>query len=412
MVIDDLQWADHESLIVWDQLAASVDQLPLLLIATCQSHPRRPEVRQLRAAVIRRGGEMIALGQMAEADVATLVTTMVGSPPGDTLRQLTAQASGNPLYLRELLDALVRERTLEIGAAAELAPAGEHIPASLAAVLSDRLSFVSARTAEMLRTAVLFGGTFAVTDLAVLLHSPASKLAVGLEEAVAAGILVSSGPELAFRHPLIQQALYESMPGALRTALHAEAARELATTRASEAEAALETQPARAAAASWQCRGLLEADPAPLREAVAHYRQVGPAGQLPTVLEDLAMALAGHGEEDEARATLNEAIGLYEGLQARWDIRRAEGRLRSYGIRRGVRGPRPQRAAFGWDALTPTEMKIATLVAEGNSTSDIAKSLFLSRRTVQTHISHILTKLGAKRRAEIVREALRQGNPA
>src|SRR5262249_22403800 len=64
---------------------------------------------------------------------------------------------------------------------------------------------------------------------AVLLHSPASKLAAGLEEAVAAGILAGSGQELAFRHPLIQQALYESMPGALRTALHAEAARELAT---------------------------------------------------------------------------------------------------------------------------------------------------------------------------------------
>ena len=57
-------------------------------------------------------------------------------------------------------------------------------------------------------------------------------------------------------------------------------------------------------------------------------------------------------------------------------------------------------------------MKIATLVAEGSSTSDIARILFLSRRTVQTHISHILTKLGAKRRAEIVREALRQGNSA
>ena len=57
-------------------------------------------------------------------------------------------------------------------------------------------------------------------------------------------------------------------------------------------------------------------------------------------------------------------------------------------------------------------MKIAALVAEGDSTSDIAKSLFLTRRTVQTHISHILTKLGAKRRAEIVREALRQGDSA
>jgi DNA-binding CsgD family transcriptional regulator len=157
---------------------------------------------------------------------------------------------------------------------------------------------------------------------------------------------------------------------------------------------------------------MLESDPALLREAVAHYRQAGPAGQLPTVLEDLAVALAERGEEDEARAILNEVVNLYEGLQARWDIRRAESRLRSYGIRRGVRGPRPQRAAFGWEALTPTEMKIAALVAEGDSTSDIARSLFLSRRTVQTHISHILTKLGAKRRAEIVREALRQGNSA
>ena len=57
-------------------------------------------------------------------------------------------------------------------------------------------------------------------------------------------------------------------------------------------------------------------------------------------------------------------------------------------------------------------MKIAALVAGGDSTSDIARSLFLSRRTVQTHISHILTKLGAKRRGEIVREALRQGDSA
>ena len=55
-----------------------------------------------------------------------------------------------------------------------------------------------------------------------------SSLAAALEEAVAAGILAGSGPELVFRHPLIRQALYEGMPLAVRTALHAEAARELA----------------------------------------------------------------------------------------------------------------------------------------------------------------------------------------
>ena len=41
--------------------------------------------------------------------------------------------------------------------------------------------------------------------------------------------------------------------------------------------------------------------------------------------------------------------------------------------------------------------------------ADLPAEMFLSRRTVQTHISHILTKLGAKGRVDIVREALRQG---
>ena len=106
------------------------------------------------------------------------------------------------------------------------------LPASLAAVLNDRLSSVSAETAQLLRAAALLGGRFAVTDLAVVLRRPASDLAAGLQEAVAAGILTGSGPELAFRHLLIQQAIYESMPEALRTALHAEAARELAASGA------------------------------------------------------------------------------------------------------------------------------------------------------------------------------------
>ena len=99
-------------------------------------------------------------------------------------------------------------------------------------MLNDRLSSVSAQTAQILRTAALLGAKFTVTDLAVLLRRPVSELAAGLQEAVAARILVGSGAELAFRHQLIRQALYESMPAALRTALHAEAARELAATDA------------------------------------------------------------------------------------------------------------------------------------------------------------------------------------
>jgi DNA-binding CsgD family transcriptional regulator len=814
LVVDDLQWADEASLAVWHQLAASISQLRLLLIGTSRPIPNRPEVRQTRAAVIRRGGQLITLEPLPEADVAALVTEMVGASPGEGLRRLTAQAAGNPLYVRELVDALLREQAVRVTPMAEVVPSWEQLPISLAAVLDDRLSSVSAETAQTLLTATLLGERFAVKDLAAVLSRPASDLAAGLEEAVAAGILDGSGVELAFRHPLLRQALYENMPAALRTALHAEAAGVLAgagadplsvaqqlsgaghavkgwarawliqnapvlTTRATQlaasllrreldwtpsddeawdglaaslvwallaagsheeaaerasralttmtdpvrraetyrvlaraqasarhnadaiatirqalasadlppgwrarmlvvlaglerietgdldaadaaarealaiaeetgdglaaahalahlwftqgvrrdhagaldyidqagralgdgpghtdlrsytlevriftlqnldrwpeaeqalrqtrqfaqqggssdratwataavlrywlgqwddalaelnsdnagdpglryaflredwpallvhgvaaliagrreqrttadrqlreglalpieiltdwenrdfllvahalaleqkgdmrqamerlagllqrrdgemtlshqwlpdlvrlalavedgetaraaveacaAEAAAETRPARAAAASLRCHGLLESDPEKLAEVVAHYRKTGPAVELPTALEDLAVVLAGHGREDEARAAMNEAVGRYEDMQARWDIRRAEGRLRAYGIRRGVRGRRPARPASGWEALTQTEVKIAALIARGDSTADIAGSLFLSGRTVRTYISHILTKLDAKSRVDIAREALRQGATA
>ena len=212
------------------------------------------------------------------------------------------------------------------------------------------------------------------------------------------------------RHDGEMTLIHQWLPDLVRLAL-AVGDRQLARTaaRACQQEAAAETQPARAAAASSRCQGLLESDPAPLRDAVAHYRTAGPAAELPAAVEDLAAVLAERGQHEEARAALNEAVSLYEGLNARWDIRRADSRLRPYGIRRGVRGPRGPRAASGWAALTPTEVKIAALVARGDSTSEIARGMFLSRRTVQTYISHILAKLGAKGRVEIVREALRQG---
>src|SRR6266496_3143627 len=105
-------------------------------------------------------------------------------------------------------------------------------------------------------------GRFAVTDLAVVLRRPASGLAAGVQEAVAAGILTGSGPDLAFRHLLIQQALYESMPAALRTALHAEAARELAATGADAVSVAQQLSAAKRTGEAWVRKWLIESAPA------------------------------------------------------------------------------------------------------------------------------------------------------
>jgi predicted ATPase len=227
LVIDDLQWADESALAVWHQLAASIGRRRLLLIATCRPTPRRPGVARARAAVGHRGGTVITLEPLPETEVAALVTAMVGAPPGDGLRPQTAQAAGNPLYVRELIDALVREQAVQVRPTAEVA-LDKQLPVSLGGVLTDRLGSVSAETAQLLRAAALLGGRFAATDLAVVAGRTVPGLAAGLQEAVLAGILAGAGSELVFRHPLLRQALYESMPLALRTALHAQAARELA----------------------------------------------------------------------------------------------------------------------------------------------------------------------------------------
>src|SRR5271163_3433090 len=317
MVIDDLQWADDASLLVWHQLAASIDQLRLLLIATCRPTPRRPEVQQVRAAVVRRGGAVITLGPLPETDVAALVTAMVGAPPGDALRRLTSRAAGNPLYVRELIDALVREQAVEIRPTAEVSVAEEQLPASLAAVLSDRLSAVSAETAQMLRTAALLGGKFTVTDLAVLLRRPVSDLADGLQEAVAAGILVGSGPELAFRHLLIRQALYESMPAALRTALHGEAARELAAAGADALSVAQQLSAANRLGEGWARTWLIQTAPvltarAPQLAADLLRRELDqtPGGDeaWDGLMASLAWALLAAGSYEEAAGRASRAL--------------------------------------------------------------------------------------------------------
>jgi len=183
-----------------------------------------------------------------------------------------------------------------------------------------------------------------------------------------------------------------------------------AAAQGAAAEAARGPLPVKTAAAR-HCRGLADGDPEPVLAAAAYYDSTGRTFDRAQALEDAAVLLAGKGDRTAARRAFSDAAQLYLRLGAAWDLRRADARLRRYGVRRG-RGGRRAPAAQGWYALTPTETKIASLVAVGRSTPDIAAELFLSRNTVQTHISHILAKLGAHSRAEIIRQALQHDGDA
>jgi predicted ATPase/class 3 adenylate cyclase/DNA-binding CsgD family transcriptional regulator len=73
--------------------------------------------------------------------------------------------------------------------------------------------------------------------------------------------------------------------------------------------------------------------------------------------------------------------------------------------RRGER----KRPSSGWASLTPTERDVVRLVSDGLANSDIATRLFVSPRTVQTHLTHVYSKLGLTSRVQLAQEAVRHG---
>lgn len=72
------------------------------------------------------------------------------------------------------------------------------------------------------------------------------------------------------------------------------------------------------------------------------------------------------------------------------------------------RGSR-KRPSSGWASLTPTELDVVRLVADGLSNADVGKRLFISPRTVQAHLARVFKKLGVSSRTELAAEALRRG---
>jgi pimeloyl-ACP methyl ester carboxylesterase/DNA-binding CsgD family transcriptional regulator len=69
---------------------------------------------------------------------------------------------------------------------------------------------------------------------------------------------------------------------------------------------------------------------------------------------------------------------------------------------------RRRRPSSGWESLTEAELDVVRLIAAGLTNRQIAGRLFVSPRTVQSHVAHIFTKLGVSRRSEIAAQASRR----
>ncbi len=117
---------------------------------------------------------------------------------------------------------------------------------------------------------------------------------------------------------------------------------------------------------------------------------------------DAAAALA-RLDRAAAISAYERVAGRAEEMGARSELQLAGARLRGLGVHTWRRGPTTSPVT-----LSQRECEIAEAVARGASNPEIAASLFLSRKTVERHVSHILAKLGARNRVELAAMLARQ----
>lgn len=149
-----------------------------------------------------------------------------------------------------------------------------------------------------------------------------------------------------------------------------------------------------------RCQGLVDGAVGPMIEAVALARQAPLLLEHAGACEDAARLLTRAGRQGESAALLSEALERYEQAGANAWARRVRVQLRAIGVRPGPRGAR-DRPSHGWESLTGTERAVSRLVAEGLTNGAVARRLYISPHTVNTHLRHVFAKLDVSNRVAL-----------
>jgi DNA-binding CsgD family transcriptional regulator len=190
-------------------------------------------------------------------------------------------------------------------------------------------------------------------------------------------------------------------PDLVRLALtlgHCDVAAEVAGAVAEGATLAPEVPTVRSLAL--RCQALVDGEIEPMIEAVALARQVPLLLEHAGACEDAARLFVKGGRRSEAAAMLTEALERYERAGADAWASGIRSQLRDLGVRPGQRGTR-KRPARGWESLTATERTVSLLVAEGLTNGAVARRLYISPHTVNTHLRHVFAKLGVSNRVAL-----------
>jgi class 3 adenylate cyclase/DNA-binding CsgD family transcriptional regulator/tetratricopeptide (TPR) repeat protein len=163
-------------------------------------------------------------------------------------------------------------------------------------------------------------------------------------------------------------------------------------------EAARRTPAPSVTATAVICRALVDDDAGLAMAAVQKFRESPLRRDHARCCEDAASVLLHDRGRTDAVSLLRDAAAIHDSLGSSGDLARVDEVQRRLGVRRRQSRSRP---TMGWEALTPTEAKVSELVADGLTNPEIGTRLNMSRRTVESHLSHTFMKLGLSSRTQL-----------
>jgi tetratricopeptide (TPR) repeat protein len=238
VVLDDLHWADKQTLLLLRHVVSHTICDRLLIAGTY----RDAELTETHAlsdalAALRRetGVERIALRGLQDADIVALLESVAGDKLDDAgvglAHALYRETGGNPFFTLEVLRHLVESGVLvqagdgRWSAANDLGDVG--LPESVHEVIGRRVRRLGEPTHAVLSQAAVIGRDFDVDLLAAVCKRSEDELLDLLEPAAAAGVVVEQANGFAFTHALIQHSLYDALITARRRRIHARVAHAL-----------------------------------------------------------------------------------------------------------------------------------------------------------------------------------------
>lgn len=234
LVVEDLHWADPETLGVLEYVADNVRDVPLVVVTTTRPHDV-PHVSELVDALERRGSaEVLDVAPLAEGAVVDMVGACLGGAvPAELERLVRRYSAGFPLLVEEILSDLV-------GTGALVRTDGDDpgwvlterpelvVPKSFARSIETRLEQADPVTREVMEAAAILGEHFDWQVVVAALGLDDRATAAAIRELRDRRLVVPSGDGFAIRHALVREAVLARMLAPDRTRVAAALATALA----------------------------------------------------------------------------------------------------------------------------------------------------------------------------------------